>query len=93
MPAKAMQSTLLAGSSPGPLVLPPVQLGLARAAAAAYIGVGVTLFDQMVADRRMPKPKLINSRKVWDRHQLDAAFADLFEEGQTEPSSPWSDCA
>jgi hypothetical protein len=92
MPANAMRSTLLAGSSPGPLVQPPVALGLSRAAAAPYIGVGVSLFDQMVADGRMPKPKLINSRKVWDRHQLDAAFAALPEEGQSPtPPSPWND--
>ena len=57
-------------------------------------GVGATLFDQMVADGRMPKPKLINSRKVWDRHQLDAEFAALPEEGQDkESSNPWWDCA
>jgi hypothetical protein len=31
----------------GPLVRPPVRLGLSRAEAAEYIGVGVTLFDQM----------------------------------------------
>lgn len=93
MPVKAKLLTSTAVLSPSPLVQPPVARGLSRAAAAAYIGVGVSKFDQMVADDRMPKPKLVNRRKVWDRHQLDAAFADLPEAGQTEPSSPWSDCA
>jgi len=51
--------------------------GLSRETAAAYIGVGVRLFDVMVADGRMPGPKLINRRRVWDRVKLDIAFAAL----------------
>jgi predicted DNA-binding transcriptional regulator AlpA len=51
--------------------------GLSREAAARYIGVGATLFDAMVADGRMPQPKLINSRRVWDKRDLDAAFDAL----------------
>jgi hypothetical protein len=31
----------------------------------------------MVADGRMPKPKRINSRVLWDRHELDIAFEKL----------------
>ncbi len=53
--------------------------GMSKAEAARYIGVGTTLFDQRVEDGRMPKPKLINSRTVWDRYRLDAAFSDLPE--------------
>jgi predicted DNA-binding transcriptional regulator AlpA len=77
MPAKAMQSTLLAGSSPGPLVQPPVQLGLSRIASAAFIGVSVSLFDEMVKDGRMPPPHRANSRLVWSRVELEKAFAAL----------------
>lgn len=51
--------------------------GLSREEAARYIGVGVTKFDQMVADRRMPKPKKVDTRVIWDRLKIDAAFADL----------------
>ena len=51
--------------------------GLNRLAAAYYIGIGATLFDAMVSDGRMPKPKLINNRKVWDRRELDNAFERL----------------
>jgi predicted DNA-binding transcriptional regulator AlpA len=51
--------------------------GLSRTEAATYVGVGTTLFDGMVADGRMPRPKRINSRKAWDRFALDAAFASL----------------
>jgi predicted DNA-binding transcriptional regulator AlpA len=48
--------------------------GLSREEAARYIGVGSTLFDEMVADGRMPRPKSINSRAIWDRVALDIAF-------------------
>ena len=48
--------------------------GLADVEAAAYIGVGATLFREMVGDGRMPKPKMFNSRQVWDRLALDRAF-------------------
>jgi predicted DNA-binding transcriptional regulator AlpA len=56
------------------LAYPP--RGLSREEAARYVGVGVSLFDEMVADRRMPKPKRFNNRRVWDRVALDAAFTD-----------------
>jgi hypothetical protein len=36
-----------------------------------------SLFDRLVGDGRMPKPKPINSRMVWDRRQLDQAFEAL----------------
>jgi predicted DNA-binding transcriptional regulator AlpA len=55
-----------------PLSLAP--RGLSRVQAAEYIGVGVTKFDEMVDDGRMPKPKRIDGRVVWDRIKLDQAF-------------------
>ncbi|MFM9850159.1 MAG: hypothetical protein ACKVP3_23755 [Hyphomicrobiaceae bacterium] len=54
--------------------------GLSREMAACYIGVSPTLFDDMVRDGRMPKPKRINSRTVWDLRQLDSAFDALPDE-------------
>lgn len=69
-----------------PLSLPP--RGLSRAAAAAYVGVGPTLFDRMVRDGRMPAPKRINSRLVWDRFKLDMAFDELPDTAPVE-DSPW----
>jgi predicted DNA-binding transcriptional regulator AlpA len=57
------------------------RLGLSRAEAAEYVGVGVTLFDAMVCDGRMPKPKKANSRLIWSRLSLERAFAALPEDG------------
>lgn len=67
-----------------PTSLPP--RGLSRVQAAAYIGVSPTLFDEMVRDKRMPKPKHINARVVWDRFELDEAFAALSD---VELSDEW----
>lgn len=62
-----------------PIAYPP--RGLSREEAARYVGVGATKFDQLVADRRMPRPKRIDGRVIWDRIALDAAFSDLPDEG------------
>jgi len=51
--------------------------GLCREEAARYVGVSASKFDQMVDDGRMPKPKHIDARRVWDRVSVDAAFDDL----------------
>ena len=62
-----------------PLSLTP--RGLSRSQAAAYVGVGVTKFDEMVDDGRMPRPKRIDGRLVWDRIKLDTAFDELDDAG------------
>lgn len=51
--------------------------GLSREESARYVGVGSTKFDEMVKDGRMPKPKRVDGRTVWDRIALDVAFNDL----------------
>jgi predicted DNA-binding transcriptional regulator AlpA len=61
--------------------------GLSRGQAAAYIGVGVTKFDQMVDDGRMPRPKRIDGRLVWDRVKLDEAFEELDDD--RGPKNEW----
>lgn len=69
-----------------PLALPP--RGLSRVQAAAYIGVSPTLFDILVADGRMPNPKRINARRVWDLRKLDRAFDALPAEEPDEFEDP-----
>lgn len=72
-----------------PASLPP--RGLSRIYAAAYIGVSPTKFDELVADKRMPRPKRIDGRRVWDRLKLDEAFAALDDEGDLKPASVWDE--
>jgi predicted DNA-binding transcriptional regulator AlpA len=63
--------------------LPP--RGLSREQAAEYIGAGTSLFDRMISDGRMPRPKRIDGRTVWDRVQLDKAFAALPGDEERHP--------
>jgi predicted DNA-binding transcriptional regulator AlpA len=59
--------------------------GLSRDEAARYIGVGTTKFDEMVADGRMPRPKRIDGRVIWDRLKIEAAFSDLPDDATANP--------
>lgn len=60
--------------------------GLSRVEAATYIGISTRLFDEMVEDGRMPRPKCINARRVWDRLAVDAAFISLTEDAEKNPA-------
>lgn len=51
--------------------------GLRREAAAGYVGVSVTKFDEWVTKGVMPQPKRVDKCVIWDRHQLDDAFEHL----------------
>jgi hypothetical protein len=62
--------------------------GLSRVQAAEYVGVGATKFDELVADGRMPRPKRVDGRIVWDRLRLDEAFSALEEDGAL-PQNEW----
>jgi predicted DNA-binding transcriptional regulator AlpA len=74
-----------------PRSLPPV--GLSRVQAAAFIGVSPAFFDALVLDGRMPRPKRINTRVIWDRRKLEEAFDCLptDEEEVASKSNSWDD--
>lgn len=74
-----------------PLSLPP--RGLSRVESATYVGVSASLFDLMVKDSRMPSPKRINARVVWDRLRLDATFAALPDEDGGLDDDPFAEVA
>jgi predicted DNA-binding transcriptional regulator AlpA len=77
----------MAGNTVSRLPLSLAPRGLSRVQAAEYVGVGVTKFDEMVKDGRMPKPKQIDGRIVWDRVLLDEAFEAL--DAPTAPKNEW----
>ena len=58
-------------------VRPRPRRGLSRVEAAIYLGISPTKFDELVDDGRMPRSHLIDSRKVWDIHELDLFFDAL----------------
>jgi predicted DNA-binding transcriptional regulator AlpA len=64
---------------------------LSRQEAARYVGISVTLFDDLVAERAMPQPFSIRSRRLWDIKALDAAIDAAAD--QAAHSSKWRDVA
>ncbi len=75
---------------PRDVVLPPslAPRGLRRTEAAAYIGVSPSLFDWMVTEGTMPKPKRVGARTIWDRREIDEAFDCLPSEQSAKPAKP-----
>jgi excisionase family DNA binding protein len=74
-----------------PPTLAPRLIG--REAAAAYLSLSPTKFDEMVEDGRMPKPRLLGGRRrAWDVRELDARI-DLLPLACEDSSadSSWSD--
>lgn len=72
-----------------PNSLPP--RGISRGEAAAYLGVSASLFDAMVRDGRMPQPKRIGARCVWDRTKVDRAFEAIPGDDDVSPDDDtWS---
>jgi predicted DNA-binding transcriptional regulator AlpA len=65
-------------------------LGMNRTEAAAYIGVSPSKFDEMVRDSRMPPPKRIDTRCVWDSRQLSSAF-DKLPGGADDDRNEWDE--
>ena len=71
--------------------MPPIRLpleprGLQRELAARYVGLSPSKFDQLVASGRMPRPRQIDRRRIWDRHALDEAFEALPSD---DDANPW----
>jgi predicted DNA-binding transcriptional regulator AlpA len=65
--------------------------GLRRTEASAYIGISPSKFDELVQDGRMPPPKRIDGRKVWDIRQLDLFFDKLPGGSDDDDKNPWDE--
>jgi predicted DNA-binding transcriptional regulator AlpA len=73
-----------------PPTLAPRLIG--REAAAAYISVSPTIFDDMVKDGRMPQPKRLGERRLaWDVRAIDLAVDLLPVQGNDAADTTWSD--
>ena len=64
---------------------------MSRDEAAMYIGISASKFDELVRDRRMPGPKRIDGRKVWDVLQLDLAFDALPDDDNQRQRNSFDD--
>ena len=80
----------------------PIRRGLDENEAAVYLSFSPSFFRKLVADKRMPRPRLAEGRRVWDVEELDLAFKALPREGgDAEPifetaghgqgANPWDD--
>jgi predicted DNA-binding transcriptional regulator AlpA len=73
-----------------PPTLAPRLIG--REAAAAYLSVSPTTFDEMVKDGRMPRPKKLGERRLaWDVRAIDLAVDLLPVQGDDTDETTWSD--
>jgi predicted DNA-binding transcriptional regulator AlpA len=74
-----------------PANLPPRLIG--RELAAAYVSVSPNMFDKMVKDERMPKPKRLGPNRIaWDVRELDAAVDRLPTAGNDNTvDNTWED--
>lgn len=51
--------------------------GLSRIEAARYVGVSPSTFDKLIAEGRMPRPKRVGARLIFDSREIDLAFDAL----------------
>jgi hypothetical protein len=69
----------------------PVVFGLGEVEAAAAIGVSASKFRSLVKDGRMPSPRRLDGRTIWDVDELRAAFKALPHDGEREEADSWVD--
>ena len=58
--------------------------GLRAEDAASYLGMSRSKFLELVANGRLPKPKIVDGMAIWDRHKLDLAFDEFPERGDSD---------
>ena len=64
--------------------------GLSRLRAAAYVGVSSGIFDRLVAEGKLPKPKSIYHLRRWDLGAIDRALDALFgSDGTAGTEETW----
>ncbi len=71
-------------------IRPIPRRGLSHDEAAIYVGVSAGKFDEMVGDGRMPAPRRIDARKIWDIRDLDLAF-ELLPRDAVPAKNTWED--
>jgi excisionase family DNA binding protein len=79
-------------SAPLSRIRPVPRRGLSHDEACQYVGISATIFDRMVRDGRMPRPKRLDGRVVYDLYALDRAFDGLPDDG-ADAGTGWEDVA
>lgn len=68
----------------------PLVLGLPAPEAAAAIGISASKFRELVECRRLPKPRRIDGKLIWDADELRDAFKAFPHDGGDEVDT-WGD--
>jgi excisionase family DNA binding protein len=58
---------------------------LSKPAAAEYLAISLSKFEDLVRAGDMPGPKRIGSRVAWDRHALDRAVDAMSDNDDENP--------
>jgi excisionase family DNA binding protein len=61
---------------------------LSAGQAAAHLGISRSKFDELVKDGRMPQPRRVDGRRLWDRREVEECFEMLPRAGAPE-TEPW----
>jgi hypothetical protein len=76
----------------------PVRRGLDENEAAIYLSLSPSFFRKLVGQRKMPRPRVVGERRIWDVEELDLAFKALPREGgeskpifESEDTDSWAD--
>jgi predicted DNA-binding transcriptional regulator AlpA len=65
---------------------------ISRSAAAAYLSVSPSLFDELIKDGRMPKPRRLSKKRVaFDVRELDIAIDSLPADGPCVLDRTWEE--
>lgn len=72
----------------------PLRRGLSEFEAATYLSLSRSFFRRLVEEGRMPRPRLLGKRRVWDILELDAAFVTFPHDREDDleaKGDSWSD--
>ncbi len=69
----------------------PIVLGLGELEAAAAVGISASKFRALVIEKRMPSPRRLDGRNIWDVDELRAAFKALPHNDESVKADTWAD--
>jgi predicted DNA-binding transcriptional regulator AlpA len=69
----------------------PIVFGLSEEEAAAAVGISSSKFRELVKSRRMPPPRRIDGRLVFDVDELREAFKAMPHVDETAEVDTWAD--
>ena len=74
-------------------VLPflPIVFGLGEIEAATALGISASNFRRLIKEGRMPSPRRLDGRNIWDVDELRAAFKAIPHAGESELADSWAD--